>query len=283
MRMPCHLPAPRAAMAALSALLAAAPTAFAADAPASPAPAVDVALVVSIDVSDSVDEARYRLQMAGIADALEDPGVIATILSGPTHAIAFSMVVWADKSEVAVPWQRIASRDEAVAVADRVRHLKRYGGEFTCLARMLRYLKDDFLASAPVAAARTVVDVSGDGVDNCSEDAVTKLERDRLVASGVTINGLPIVEEADRIATAGAYRSPGSPLGVLRPIEQHEQLTLEAWYSTYVAGGETSFVLPAHGYDDFARAMRQKFVTEIASGALPAGQAVVAQAVPVAR
>ena len=33
---------------------------------------VDTALVVSVDVSNSVDDARYRLQMEGIAKALED-------------------------------------------------------------------------------------------------------------------------------------------------------------------------------------------------------------------
>ena len=53
--------------------------------------AADVALVVSIDVSESVDDDRYRLQMDGIAAALEDPGVVSTITSGPNGRILFAM------------------------------------------------------------------------------------------------------------------------------------------------------------------------------------------------
>src|SRR5262249_53974171 len=43
---------------------------------------VDTALIVAVDVSNSVDDKRYRLQMEGIAQALEDPGVIQAIVGG---------------------------------------------------------------------------------------------------------------------------------------------------------------------------------------------------------
>jgi hypothetical protein len=226
---------------------------------------VDIALVVSVDISESVDDTRFRLQMNGIASALEDPAVIATITSGPHGAIMFTMVAWADKSEIAVPWIRIASKADAIVIADRVRHLPRYTGEFTCLARMFRNMNDAIVPSLPVKASRFVVDVSGDGIDNCSQDATTTANRDELVAQGVTINGLPIIEDAARIVGSGAYRAPGSPMGYLRPLEDPEQLTLEEWYRKYVMGGENAFILPANGYEDFARAMRQKFVTEISA------------------
>ena len=227
--------------------------------------AADVALVVSIDVSESVDDDRYRLQMDGIAAALEDPGVVSTITSGPNGRILFAMVVWADKSEVAVPWIVIANKADAASVAEKVRHLKRYGGEFTCMARMFRNLNESIIPEAPMRAGRIVVDVSGDGIDNCSPDGTTIEQRDGLVKSGVTINGLPIIEEPDRIVGAGAYRAPGSPMQYLRSLDSHDQLTLEDWYRKYVMGGEFAFILPANGYADFARAMRQKFVTEISA------------------
>ena len=65
--------------------------------------------------------------------------------------------------------------------------------------------------------------------------------RYELVAEGVTINGLPILEgrEAD---------------------------TLEGWYADNVIGGPFAFVLPANGYGDFARAIRRKFLVEISMG-----------------
>lgn len=232
----------------------------------------DLALVVSVDVSESVDDHRYALQMDGIAKALEDPAVISSITSGPKGAIYFAMVAWADRSEVAVPWVHIAGREDAERVAARVRGLKRYGGEFTCLARMLRSIHPFLVSGLKSPPARVVVDVSGDGIDNCGTDEATRAARDELVAAGVTINGLPIIEEPDRIVGSGAYRAPGGGLDYLRPLESREQLTLEDWYRAYVMGGDHSFILPANGYADFARAMRQKFVTEISGiGPTPPG------------
>ncbi len=70
---------------------------------------VDTALIVSVDVSNSVDEHRYRLQMEGIAKALEDPEVLKAILNGPQGGILIAMVTWADKPRLSLPWQRIAN------------------------------------------------------------------------------------------------------------------------------------------------------------------------------
>ena len=61
---------------------------------------VDTALIVSVDVSNSVDSERYTLQMEGIAKALEDPSVIEAIISGPNGGILFSMMTWADGDEL---------------------------------------------------------------------------------------------------------------------------------------------------------------------------------------
>ena len=129
--------------------------------------AADVALVVSIDVSESVDDDRYRLQMDGIASALEDPGVVSTITSGPKGRIVFAMVVWADKSEVAIPWIVIANKADVIGVAGRVRHLQRYGGEVTCLTRMFRNLKDRVIPDLPVRTDR--VAGADRGIEECAQ------------------------------------------------------------------------------------------------------------------
>ncbi len=60
---------------------------------------VDTALIVAVDVSNSVDDTRYKLQMEGIAQALEDPGVIQAIVGGAKGGILFSMITWADQAE----------------------------------------------------------------------------------------------------------------------------------------------------------------------------------------
>jgi Protein of unknown function (DUF1194) len=205
---------------------------------AQPLDYVDTALVVSVDVSNSVDERRYKLQMEGIAQALEDPEVLQAILSGPQGSILFSMVGWADRPRVTIPWQKISSREQAAAVAAKVRALPREGGEFTCVTRMLRNISDKVIPQIPANALRTIVDVSGDGKENCNPDEPIEGVRDEIASSGVTINGLPI-------------------------LEGDEGPTLENWFRENIMAGPGSFVLPADGYKDFGRAIRQKFVIEI--------------------
>jgi hypothetical protein len=206
-------------------------------------PEVDTALLVSVDVSNSVDEKRYRLQMEGIAKALEDPGVLASITGGPQGAILFSIMAWSDRSEIALPWVRISSAAEAKGLAERIRKLPRFKGEFTCVARMMRHVADKIIPQIPAVATRVVVDVSGDGHDDCNPEEPATAVRDELVASKVTVNGLPI-------------------------LDGDEGKTIEEWYRQNIMGGIGSFVLAANGYGDFERAIRQKFLIEI-SGAGP--------------
>lgn len=217
------------------------------DGGAQPQRAVDTALILAVDVSNSVDGRRYRLQIDGIADALEDPDVHAAILGGPRRSIAIAVILWADRPYFSLPWVRIASAADATALAGRVRRLAREGGEFTCVAQMMRFVADKITPQIPVQAARVVMDVSGDGRENCNPAAAPAAVRDELVAIGVTINGLPI-------------------------LEGNEAEMLPGWYRENVIGGPGAFLLPARGFEDFGRAFRQKFTMEISGlPAEPAG------------
>ncbi len=220
---------------------------------------VDTALIVAIDVSNSVDETRYKLQMEGIAQALEDPGVIAAIVGGAKGGILFSLVTWADQPTWNLPWMHIASEADAKAVAKKVRALPRQSGEFTCMARMMRVVSDKIVPQIPAKAAKVVLDISGDGRDNCNSQEPIEQVRDELVKYGVTVNGLPVlVGGGPEIVTPGAAPSAQSYL----PEKQSVDL-LEQWFIDKVKGGPGSFVLPAYGYSDFGRAIRQKFVLEV--------------------
>jgi hypothetical protein len=228
-----------------------------------PTAEVDTALIVSVDVSNSVDDARYKLQMEGIARALEDPGVIQAIVGGAKGGILFSMITWADQAKVNLPWTRISNAEEAKAAAMRVRALPRQGGEFTCMSRMMRFVSDKIVPQIPAKAAKVVLDVSGDGRDNCNEQEPVEQVRDELVSYGVTVNGLPILEGND-----GEGEGPGGvPTQSYLPAKPGEGsgAPLEDWYRDHVKGGPGSFVLPANGYADFGRAIRQKFVLEVSS------------------
>lgn len=226
---------------------AAAPRAEAGE-PALPAQ-VDTALVISIDVSSSVNARRYQLQLEGIAAAIEDRAVVNSVLSGPAGAILVGVVAWADRARLAVPWTVVRNAREAAGLAARIRSLEQQDGAYTCLARMLHYLGEKVVPRLPVAAAKTIVDVSGDGPDNCNSGGLLDQARGRIVAAGATINGLPILggEHAD---------------------------TLEGWYRENVIGGDAAFIMPAMGYDDFARAFRQKFVVEMSAVRSPGRLAI---------
>ncbi|MGX5736730.1 DUF1194 domain-containing protein [Bosea thiooxidans] len=210
------------------------------DGGAQPQRNVDTALILAVDVSNSVDARRYGLQTGGIADALEDPAVQAAILGGARGAIAISVILWADRPHLSVPWVRIASAADAKALAGRMRRLTRQGGEFTCVAQMMRFVADKITPQIPVKATRVVLDVSGDGQENCNPGLGPTAVRDDLIGLGLTINGLPI-------------------------LEGEQAATLAGWYRDNVIGGPGAFLQPAESFEDFGRAFRQKFVTEISA------------------
>jgi hypothetical protein len=226
-------------------------------------PPVAVALIVSVDVSQSVDAARFGLQMEGIAEALEDPSVVAAMTARPGGTL-FALVTWADRATLAVGWRRIASRADAVAAAAQVRATPRQTGEFTCLARMFRTVAGSVIPAMPASAERIVVDVSGDGIDNCSDTDELDTEQAAVLATGATINGLPILVPGENdVVGAGAYRAPGYGLRAT-PLPQ-ERIGLEQWFQAHVVAGPNAFLLAAKGYSDFSRAIRRKFITEVSS------------------
>jgi hypothetical protein len=200
----------------------------------------DTALVLAVDVSDSVDAERFAIQMRGIASAFRDRDVQTAMLSGPHRSMLVTLVQWSSRPFVSVPWILITSRADAEAFADKVVRSPRASNQFTCLSVALQSIGDKVLPAMPVAADRTIIDVSGDGHDNCNPEKPVDAVRDDLVAAGVTINGLPI-------------------------LEGDEALTLEAWYNEHVIGGIAAFLVPAHGFADVQRAMRRKFLVEISA------------------
>ena len=223
---------------------------LAADAPAgaqSRAEMVDTALVLAVDVSGSVTDERFALQMEGIARAFEDTSVQAAITSGTHRAIFVTLVEWSNRPAVSVPWTLIASAEDARGFAERIRRAPRADSQVKAVAAALQLIADKVLPFLPVQAERTIIDVSGDGRDNCNPQRQVDAVRDDLVSADVTINGLPI-------------------------LEGDEAATLEPWYRDHVIGGRGAFLLPALGFKDFGRAMRRKFIVEISTAPAARGR-----------
>jgi Protein of unknown function (DUF1194) len=151
----------------------------------------DVALVLAVDVSGSVDDNRFRLQREGIAAALETEEVAAAISSGVNRTIEIAVVEWAEEQRVLVPWTVLRGRDDLDALATRLRCASRSwlhtmtdpGGGIAAAERLF--------AEQPLAGVRQIIDVSGDGRQNTGELA-TADARDAALLHGLTVNGLPM-------------------------------------------------------------------------------------------
>ena len=197
---------------------------------------VDLALVLAIDCSFSVDAREFAMQMNGLGRAFMTSEVKEAIAQGVHRRIAVAVVQWSDdrNQKAVVPWTVIASGQDADAfgmqLLDMPRSLSEGG---TSISTALLY-SATLLQSAP-SAERLVIDVSADGRNN-SGPQVAEV-RDRLVAAGITINGLTILNEWP---------------------------TLDSYFENNVAGGPGHFVVPAADYNAYGEAILRKLLREIA-------------------
>ena len=67
------------------------------------------ALALGLDVSGSVDAREYRLQMGGVAQALDDPAVRDKLLLQPDAPVSLLIFEWSGPQDqaVVVPWTAI--------------------------------------------------------------------------------------------------------------------------------------------------------------------------------
>lgn len=202
--------------------------------------AVDTALVLAVDVSGSVSQDRIMLQRQGYMDALDHPGFIAAVRSGPAGRIALTFVQWSEarRQDQSVDWQVIDDQASAHAFAQAIGNAQLAMPGFTSISAAIDF-SAQLLTHNVFRAERKVIDVSGDGSNNDGRDVTAA--RDDAVAAGIVINGLPITEV-----------EPG----------------LDDYYRQNVIGGPGSFVVVAHELSDFAAAVLRKLLVEI-SGVSP--------------
>ena len=197
---------------------------------------VDLALVLAVDSSYSVDTTEYRLQMEGLASAFQTREVVDAIKNGPSGRIAVSVVQWSDlKSQVVViPWTYISGDKSAAELSQRLNQTPRQtasGG--TSITTMMKK-GAAMLSNLPFYAERKVIDISADGRNNNGGDP--RPVRNLVAASGITINGLAIINEV---------------------------ITLDQYFEIYITGGPGNFVIVANDYDDYAQAIKRKLILEI--------------------
>lgn len=208
----------------------------------SPPEEVDVALVLAVDVSYSMDLDELALQRNGYIEAFRSRQLHEAIAKGSIGKIAVTYFEWAggDFQHIVKPWTVIETAQSAIAFAEELGEAPTRRGRRTSISGAID-LSMALLEQSNVAALRRVIDISGDGANNDGRP-VTQA-RDEARDKGISINGLPVM---------------------LKAASYFDIDNLDVYYEDCVITGVGAFVIPIRERHQFVDATRTKLVREIA-------------------
>jgi hypothetical protein len=206
--------------------------------------AVDVELVLAVDVSYSMDPDEQALQREGYMAAITSHEFMQALRQGMHGRVAMIYFEWAGMHhrQIIVPWRLIDGPESADGFAADIGRARYTRASRTSISGALLFAAPLFEGSG-YRGVRRVIDVSGDGVNN-NGPPVT-LTRDEVVAKGITINGLPIMLKRPSASTMDIDN-------------------LDVYFEDCVIGGPGAFVIPIRNREQFRDAIRTKLVLEIA-------------------
>ncbi|MEM6906834.1 MAG: DUF1194 domain-containing protein [Pseudomonadota bacterium] len=194
-----------------------------------------LALALGLDISSSVNAAEYRLQLEGLASALETNEVIEAILLPHGAHIQVTVYEWSgyQQQDIIIGWTKLDSPERIRDFAARLRSHRRLYAEFaTALGKGVEFGARLFSSAPP--CGRQVLDISGDGANN--DGVGPDYFRERGLLDGIVINGLVIL---------GAVPDPA------------------LYYRRHVMQGPESFVALARSFEDYKDVMVGKLLREI--------------------
>ncbi|TVR79254.1 MAG: DUF1194 domain-containing protein [Rhodospirillales bacterium] len=204
--------------------------------------AVDLALVLAVDVSGSVDATEFALQRDGYVQAFQNAAVQQKIQDGALGQIAVTYVYWsgATEQQQTVPWTLIndaaSANTFAGAIAAATRPFSGLTGVGAAINFSANLINTASIGGEAINATREIIDVSGDGTNNSGPAAAGA--RDAFLAGATdgnrAINGIAI-----------------------------ESQSVFNWYVANVQGGPNSFTLFASDFVTFASAINDKLLREI--------------------
>ena len=207
-------------------------------------PAVDVELVLAVDVSYSMDMDELAVQREGYAQAIVSREFLQALKSLPNGRISVTYFEWAASSDqkIIIPWRLIDGPETADAVADEILKAPIRRASRTSISGAIYFALPLFEAD-PYRGLRRVIDISGDGPNNNGAPVIGA--RDMALSKGITINGLPIMVKEPTYSTMD--------------IEN-----LDWYYEDCVIGGPGSFVVAIKDRAKFREAIRTKLLLEVA-------------------
>lgn len=198
-------------------------------------------MVLGLDVSGSVDDREYQLQINGLAQALTSDDVAAALFAMPDAWVDLAIFEWSGRyaQTVIQPWTTLKSAKDTAAVARRLRtHQKSLTDLTTAIGASMGFAQS-LLDQRPECWQATF-DISGDGKSNTGP-----LPQDVRATMGDTIINALVI---------------GAPSAATKTDVTAE---LTAYFRAYVIDPTQGFIETAQGFDDYAAAMERKLVKEL--------------------
>jgi hypothetical protein len=202
---------------------------------------VDVALVLAVDASDSVDDAEYRFERTSIATALRDKAVLRAMEEA--GVVAISAVFWGDGAmpPQEINWVVVEGGSGAEPLARKIESNPRTIRGNTDIGNGI-WAALGMLSSPRICAYRSIVDISSDGWETLGpkrEHVISLYQaRRRAKEMQATINALVVSDDDGYLAD---------------------------YYRRQVILGPDAFVMGIKSHADYSSAIRKKLVMELAS------------------
>jgi uncharacterized protein DUF1194 len=210
--------------------------------------AVDVQLILAVDVSYSMDMDELAIQREGYAQAIVSRDFLQALKTGPHGKVAVTYFEWAASSDqkIIIPWRVIDGPESADAVSAEILKTPIRRASRTSISGAI-YFAMPLFEDSPYKGLRRVIDISGDGPNN--NGAPVTIARDEALSKGIIINGLPIMVKEPSYSTMDIDN-------------------LDYYYEDCVIGGPGSFVISIKDREKFKEAIRTKLLMEVA-GRMP--------------
>lgn len=207
-------------------------------------PAVDIELILAVDVSYSMDLDELAVQREGYAEAIQSKEFLQALKALPNGKVAVTYFEWAASNDqkIIIPWRLIDGPESADAVAGEILKTPVRRASRTSISGAI-YFAMPLFDQDPYHGLRRVIDISGDGPNN--NGAPVTGARDEALSKGITINGLPIMVKAPSYSTMDIDN-------------------LDYYYEDCVIGGPGSFVVSIKDREKFKEAIRTKLLLEVA-------------------
>lgn len=198
---------------------------------AAPAQACQLALVLAVDVSGSVDAREYDIQMSGLAAAMRD-GIVIEALTGQEAMVTLIQWTGSSRQRQVLSWREMRNDTDVLAFADAIEEVPRVWRNYSTAIGEALIAAEQALAQVP-QCRRKIIDVSGDGISN--EGVAPQSRRPSLSRAGITVNALAI---------------------------ETDETDLTAWFFENLIHGEGAFVMTADGFEDYPEQIKRKLQRE---------------------